>query len=331
MLKLYNKEQIINNLASILTYGIDECYSFKSIQERLIKSNFINNLENEIYNEYLTDTDLIWDVFNINSNIKYVNTRFKHLYFANTYINIFFKFQKSFEFMFLYLPLSLLDEKYDVYHEMDDSQIYEYFNRLINEETLLRKLSKEKSLSLINISNLTNISIDTLKRYSLNNKHLYSASSSNIYKLSRLLNVKYNIFIESIDIYLDSSIYKFTYKNGSHLKNLGFNYSKYYDPMFNKDNPNLVVKRIDNNDFDINEIKKDVSENDYLIIFHAGNYFHTLSEYKELKKIKCIEIMVITNENVFMIKKGVHRDIKTYISNYILLNTYKFDNDTLKK
>lgn len=45
MIKVFYQNDIIDRLAAIFTYGLNNGYSYETIEERIISSPFVNNLE----------------------------------------------------------------------------------------------------------------------------------------------------------------------------------------------------------------------------------------------------------------------------------------------
>lgn len=49
MIKVFYQNDIIDRLAAIFTYGLNNGYSYETIEERIISSPFVNNLEKNEY------------------------------------------------------------------------------------------------------------------------------------------------------------------------------------------------------------------------------------------------------------------------------------------
>ena len=49
MIKVFYQHDIIDRLAAIFTYGLNNGYSYETIEERIISSPFVNNLEKNEY------------------------------------------------------------------------------------------------------------------------------------------------------------------------------------------------------------------------------------------------------------------------------------------
>ena len=89
---------------------------------------------------------------------------------------------------------------YKVYHEMDISQLEEYFHDREKEETILRLLCKRHRCSINKLSKATGISVNTLNKYRSSDKSIYNASFQNIYKISTFFKTPISLFVEEIKI-----------------------------------------------------------------------------------------------------------------------------------
>lgn len=328
MIKIFYRENIINRLAAIITFGLSKGYSYKSIEESLVCSNFINNLEKGYYDIESTNESVIEDVYKIKTDN--VDISFRGFFLAESYINLFFYINKSFEYLFLYLPLSLFDAKYEVYHEMDFSNLRNDFAYLVSKKTLLKKLSEDRKIKFTEIVKLTGINKNTIDKYNRNDKYLYSASFSNIYKLAVLFGVKTNLFASALAVYLDQSIYLFDHSFDEYRSYLGYYYANYFDKRisdshfeFDKQNNifksikngmNIVLRSCDKNEITVEYVNKLSNSDTYLVIFPIGFNYHKFEDYMHLSSAKAMEIMIVTYENVYIVKKQKEIEITDTIS-----------------
>ena len=171
--------------------------NFSSFTSMLIKSNFINQIEKNNYD-------------NIN---KAINTLFFEItgffvgydesygiyndayWVGQNYFDLHYKTKKSFAYIFLKLPFKKMMDLYLIFHEMDFSSLVEYFYRRCEEKTILRLLCEESHKSLNDISIATGISINTLKKYNESDDYLYKGSFQNIMKIISFFNASIYLFI----------------------------------------------------------------------------------------------------------------------------------------
>ena len=116
------------------------------------------------------------------------------------YFELFLTLHKPFSYLFLKLPLAEMLDLYKVYHEMDISQLEEYFHDREKEETILRLLCKRHRCSINKLSKATGISVNTLNKYRSSDKSLYSASFQNIYRISKYLDTPISLFVEELQL-----------------------------------------------------------------------------------------------------------------------------------
>lgn len=117
---------------------------------------------------------------------------------GHCYFELFLTLHKPFSYLFLKLPLEKMLDLYKVYHEMDISQLEDYFHDREKEETILRLLCKRHRCSINKLSKATGISANTLNKYRSSDKTLYNASFQNIYKLSKFFDTPISLFVEEL-------------------------------------------------------------------------------------------------------------------------------------
>ena len=116
------------------------------------------------------------------------------------YFELFLMLRKPFSYLFLKLPLEKMLDLYNVYHEMDISQLVDYFHDKEIEETILRLLCKRYRCSINKLSKATGISVNTLNKYRSSDQSLYNASFQNIYKISVFFKTPISLFVEELHI-----------------------------------------------------------------------------------------------------------------------------------
>lgn len=119
---------------------------------------------------------------------------------GHCYFELFLTLHKPFSYLFLKLPLAEMLDLYKVYHEMDISQLEEYFHDREKEETILRLLCRRHRCSINKLSKATGISVNTLNKYRSSDKSLYSASFQNIYRISKYLDTPISLFVEELQL-----------------------------------------------------------------------------------------------------------------------------------
>ena len=333
MIKTFYQEDIINRLAAIFTYGLNKDYSYKSIEEHIISSSFINSLENNDYDIESKIERIVESTFNVSLGGAQADISFKGLFFAESYLKLFFYYNRSFEYLFLYWPLEVFNEKYGIYHEMDFSNLRRDFQKRIDETTLIKKLAQERQIKLVDVSKLTGININTIDRYSRDDKYLFLASHDNIYKLSKLFDVKENIFISNLAVYLDQSIYLFDKSNKEYRSYLGLYFANYFDNRINEfdfkyDETNncfisengikLIVIADSLNNLTLSKLNE-LADKDTYVVFIPSGFFGDRSHFDYLMESQTLEIFVLTQEYVYMVKRRSQKEITDTINRSLII------------
>ena len=198
----YNRIPYVQDLLSyILFAGFASRYSAETIQEKLLNSSFVYFLENNKEKHFLNNIDennLLVQIYEVVEPVSFYSVNAICRWSANMYIDLFYKYHKSFSYLFLIIPLKDMIVLFDIYHEMDESQLFDLYQKREKELRLLPRLLKEKRKSIRELSILTGISENTLTYYSRDNKNIYNASFANIVLLAGALDVDENIFKEKI-------------------------------------------------------------------------------------------------------------------------------------
>ena len=333
MIKVFYQEDIIYRLAAIITYGINNGYSYKNIEERIVSSYFINELENNKYDIECTIENIVETIYKTKLN-KEADISYRGLFIAESYFKLFINYNRSFEYLFLYWPISTFIEKYDVYHEMDFSNLKRDFETLVKQKSLIKKLSTEKQIKLSEISKLTGINKNTIDKYSSSDNYLNGASGETIYKLAKLFDVKENIFIANLAVYLDQTIYLFDKTSDNYRNYLGFYYANFFDSRINEkdflydiskqrfvskdEHTKIMVLSTNSGGIDFNYLQNIIDPSTYLIVFQNA-YFKDTTRYDYLKNLNCMEVMVIAQEFIFLVKRNLKKGLTDTINRSLII------------
>lgn len=195
----YDIDKVKYIFARLFVIAVDNFTNFTAFTRGLEKSEFIQKIEADEYDEYFNKS--ILEIYeNITSNILSEDDSFgvynDAYWCAVSYFDLHLKTGKSFSYIFLKLPLEKMMDIYIIYHEMDFSSLYEYFQKLEKEKTILRALCQDYHSSLKKISKATGININTLMKYNASDEALYKASFQNIIKIAKFFEVPISFFIE---------------------------------------------------------------------------------------------------------------------------------------
>ena len=332
MIQICYKEDLIKRLAAIITYGLNGKYSYGTIEERIIASPFVNRLEKNFYDSGENIEKVVEDAFNVTLE-KEADISFRALFLAESYIKLFFSINRSFEYLFLYWNLDAFASKYDVYHEMDFSNLKDDFLSNVHRAPLLKQLSSRRGISLRNVARLTGISGNTINKYAKDDKYLYSCSQENGYRLSNLFNVKENLFVQNIGVYLDAAIYLADDFYKDYRNYLGLYYASYYDSRietddfeyrkeancFSSENWILVVLTCNEDDMNADYLDSKAGPNAYAVIFVCNSLHDHFALWEKLKEAKAREILIVGLDNVCLVKKGKKREMTETVRRSLII------------
>lgn len=333
MIESKSEKSIIATLSALFSYGLNNRYSYNSVEEYIANSSFINELENCRFISPEIGT-LCKEVYHLGNEVVSIDVDFESRFYAEVYLYLFFKMQKSFEYLFLYMPLSDLVNNYEALHTADYSKVESVIEERIKNKKLLNRLADKRKIKLTELSSLTGININTIKKYAYSDEKLFSASIENIALLSFALNVKENIFFEHLYVFIDNGAYRFDKTDNNYRNYLGLLFASYYDARiiftdfrYDKEN-NIFISKKDKTIIkvfteDIRSINLDnvidsSSENTYFIFFDFSWPYYDISQvdYDVLKKSK--DVAIINQEYCYILKKH-HTGLITDTINRILI------------
>lgn len=172
--------------------------NFKAFTTLLCKSEFVKQIEKDEYDPSLDEE--IHKTFSkiIGYEVKEDSSYgiYNDAYWAGkNYFDIFLKTRKSFEYIFLKLPMEEMMNLYVIFHEMDFSSLEMLFRSRVEELPILKALTKKYGCTLTYVSKATSIPLSTLKKYSQSDESLYKAEFQTISKLVKFFDVGYSLFI----------------------------------------------------------------------------------------------------------------------------------------
>ena len=333
MIQVFYKEDLTMRLAAIVAYGLSEKYSYGAIEERIVASPFANRLEKNFFDSEESIEKVVEDAFGTKLKAE-ADISFRALFLAESYMKLFFSLNRSFEYLFLYWGLEDFACKYGVYHEMDFSNLEDDFLSSVRKAPLLRKLSLKKGIKLRDVARLSGISENTINKYAKDDRYLYSCSQENGYRLSRLFDVKENLFVSNIGVYLDAAIYLSDDSYKDYRNYLGLYYACYYDT------------ELDENDFDYDEangrfvskrgnalrvcvckeedagsrfIADHACAGDYVVLFLTGIFHEDPERYFALKAETSHGVLIVGSENVYLVKKKRKKQISYTAMNSLIV------------
>lgn len=178
--------------------------TLNSITDKLIESDLLDlsnedNIQKLLEFEY---EDFVYCLFKEHAKNLSNDKLAELIWSANSYLTISFNTLTPIKRVLLFCPLDRMVSLYDVYHEMNDIQLVDYFKKEIIKYNPLKALREKRGFTLHELSVLSGITTNTLKYYE-KCENLSNVSVKNIDGLAKSLMVDNCIFIkeEKIAIY----------------------------------------------------------------------------------------------------------------------------------
>lgn len=232
MINTNDVNRITNIFSDLFFYGLSRGYSYSAIEERIAKSDIVRDLENgdAYFLNQKNPEDIAKEIYNIPEKIDYLmESNALAMWLGDIYTKLFFRKNKSLSYLFLYFPLENAIDAFDLYHEIDVTQLLKRFDEIEKDNTILSLLLKKKGLKARELSALTRININTVVSYKRSNENVYNAKYQHIYQISSVLKVNPNIFVERINNYTNSQMYDFDKDNPTYRLYLAYYLACYYD------------------------------------------------------------------------------------------------------
>lgn len=195
----YEINNVRETFSRLFVLAVMNKMNFSAFTSMLEKSEYVNLIEKNEYNSLFDKpiNSLFYEItgFLVSQDDSY--GVYNDAYWSGqNYFDLHLRTNKSFSYIFLKLPFDKMMDIYTIFHEMDFTSLFDYFNKRCEEKTIVRLLCEKANKSLNNISKETLIPLSTLKKYNESDKILYNASFQNISKLVSFFNVNYSLFIK---------------------------------------------------------------------------------------------------------------------------------------
>lgn len=172
--------------------------NFFSFSKAMLKSPIPKCIEDDIYCECFNKSleDIFFDItsFRIEKDNSY--GVYDDAYWSGfTYFELHQRTKYSFAFLFLRLPFIKMMDLYDVYHEMDITQLIIYLEDENKKKTIMSLLIEEKGCTLTKVAKETGIKLPTLNKYRQSDETLLNASFQKVYKLAKYFDYPMELFL----------------------------------------------------------------------------------------------------------------------------------------
>lgn len=199
-------DKYIYVMGYLISRSIDENYSFSHIEKTIAYSSVIAEFESSnITTIAFSSSESIYQKLFPSSKNDFVYNPYDEFgWLGYIYINIFLHFQITFELIFVVLSIQEALSLYKLYHEMDITKIYEYFNSKVK-HSYLDNIMKYKDISSDKLSRITGVPFSTIQMLRYKERDIAKAESQTVFKFSKALNVKMNTLITNLELELSGA------------------------------------------------------------------------------------------------------------------------------
>ena len=188
--------------ARLFVMAIQNEINFLAFTSSLERSVFANLIEEDVYDDYFNTplTRIFFDITKMHIEKDESFGIYNDAYWCGySYFELQQRLKKPFSYLFLKLPLSKMMDIYPIFHEMDFSALFEFFEKEKDKKTILRALCEQRRCSLSKVSASTGIDQATLSKYNADDEALLKGSFQNVYKISKYFNVPVSLFSRNTD------------------------------------------------------------------------------------------------------------------------------------
>lgn len=193
---LYEYTDLLERVISV-AYELN--YRISSVERQISYSPFFQKIEKSNYGmpPIITDIELIKQIYsNRDINIGDIPVYKKCLWSAEAYLRIQEACKLTFETIFLYIPIKKMFEYFDLYHEMDFSQIVDEFNRLYASKSVLSILLDRYECTIKDVAEKLHVSYKTIYSYKHRCRDIKKMEAKPAYELATLLRVRLETLLE---------------------------------------------------------------------------------------------------------------------------------------
>lgn len=238
---------------------------------------------------------------------------------------------------------------FNIYHEMDWTQLYSHFLDRTKGKTILSSLLDKKNLTMNQLSVLSGVNVNTILSYCRSDENAFKASFSNIMNISKVLHINPNIFLKEIDNYTRSDSFTFDKTNVKYRSYLGLIIASYfnkevskniyiYDEANNmlkskdyclksmwtddKQNSSTSMKRVWDVAFKYSNECEDEINKLYLVIFEFNNDNVDPESYVGLNELGYASIFIINQQFFYEVneKRVLKRRIPEFLNEVAVLH-----------
>lgn len=189
----------VNVFERVLSFAYKKHFSLDALQRLVSYSSFFQKIEKSRRGlpPIITDNALVKSLFfGLDVDLDRIPVFNQCLWASEAYLRIQESTRLTFEAIFLYFPISRMYDCFDVYHEMDFSQIVNAFNEQYEKKSSLALLIKKYSYSLVLISEQTGVPYGTLYSLKTRRRDIKNLNVQHLFDIATFLNVRIETLAE---------------------------------------------------------------------------------------------------------------------------------------
>lgn len=192
-------EEYTSLFERVLSVAYEQKYSPAALEKQIAYSSYFRAIEEDkdAFAPVIAEKDIIKSVFpEINVDLENVLQYNQCAWAAESYLRIQGDTGLTFETIFLYLPIQKMHQYFDLYHEMDFSQIINRFKELYAEKSILALLLARYRYPLTFVAEQTKIPYATLSSLKKRKRDIQKASIEMVASLARFLHARIETLAE---------------------------------------------------------------------------------------------------------------------------------------
>ena len=186
-------------LGCMFSIAHEYCYSLGALERSISYSAFFKDLENSMtLNPIITDKALAKQLFpELEIDLFKVSSYNQCLWAAECYLRIQHETKFPFELIFLYIPIEEMYRYFNIYHEMDFSQMVDLFNSKYKEHSVFAILLSKYKFSVKEVSVKTGIPYETLISLKQRKRDISKVNVKTVIKIARFFHVSIETLSET--------------------------------------------------------------------------------------------------------------------------------------
>ena len=194
-----------DTLSEIIVLAKLDEYSDDYIEQSISRSYMIKSFENSDVTEIAFSTTMkcYRDIFkDSRAFVDDIPLFTPYYWIGEMYCHLFLKYHLTFETIFTYFPLKLMEKQYYLYHEMGLFQFDEYAKKILQESPLSIHMKKRK-INCLELSSLSGVSLSTLRALKSKKRDIKKLNIEALEKIAITLKTDVRSLLDHITLIFD--------------------------------------------------------------------------------------------------------------------------------